>query len=352
MIYKVLFILLTFTFSSIVVHRVLSSRRKLTHLESIEEWIYSMGIGPIIISLILYYSLLIFPHQPGYFYMLIPAIFLGVSQLIANYYPNLDDTQLNLRQRDSFFNFLTLPDAITIFLLSLFTLLSLYFILKNPILGHDVLEYGTIGKYYAQEKIIEYRKNLFFPQTGFYYVALHAPGFPLFATWEVLFNEFAELKGDFYFRSITFYYGLLILLLSWVYIRNFSAKFATFALLLILLNAGFMSIIFNYHLDSTRIFFHLAAFGVLFRLLKDWNISNLVLFSIICGALSFIHSMGFISAGILALIAFISANLNISKRIVSGLLMALIIIIAGSFHYFLDIFIGTGWIFNEQLKFF
>ena len=90
----------------------------------------------------------------------------------------------------------------------------------------------------------------------------------------------------------------------------------------------------------------------MYRVLQNWNIQTLLLFSLIAGALSFLHSLGFITAGVLSIIILLANKLSIKGKIFAALQLLAFIILMGGIHYFLDIFIGTGWIFNSSLKFY
>ncbi len=342
---KLIFLAFTFLISSIAVMALLSKQSNDSKLDKLELWIYSFGLGPMCLTAILYFSLLLFPFFSQTLYLSIPIIIF--TFLITFYYKNIPFSILGrhiLHTKKQ--NFL-----IRLFFLLLFIVFVLY-AKTVSVIGHDVLEYATLGKYIAEERLIEYKANYYFPETGFYYVGLHGFSFPLLITWEHFFNSIFGVNNSIFIKAITFYYGFLLFILIYLILKQYAKKLSYLALFILIANLGFVSIIFSYHLDTARIFLHTALFIVMYRLLQNWNFQTLLLFSLIAGALSFLHSLGFITAGVLSIIILLANKLSIKGKIFAALQLLAFIMLMGGIHYFLDIFIGTGWIFNSSLKFY
>jgi hypothetical protein len=342
---KLIFAAFTFLISSIAVMALLSKQSNASKINKLELWIYSFGLGPMCLTAILYFSFLLFPFYSQVLYLSIPIVIFAL--LIIFYFKNIPFSILGrLLLNTNKQNLL-----IRLFFLLLF-IVFVFYAKTVLVIGHDVLEYATLGKYIAEERLIEYRANYYFPETGFYYVGLHGFSFPLFITWEHLFNSIFGFNSSIFLKAITFYYGFLLFILIYFILNQYAKKLAYLALFVLIANLGFVSIIFSYHLDTARIFMHTALFLMMYRLLQNWNFQTLLLFSLIAGALSFLHSLGFITAGVLSIVILLTNKLSIKGKISAALQLLVIIMLMGGIHYFLDIFIGTGWIFNSSLKFY
>jgi hypothetical protein len=345
LIYKLIFLAFTFLVSASAVMAFLSKQVDDSKLDKMELWVYSFALGPFLLTAILYFSLLLFPFYNQIVYLCIPIIIF--SALIIIYFKNIPFAYLG-RQ---LFHVTKQNILIRLFFLVLFIVFVMY-AKSVPVIGHDVLEYATLGKYIAIDRLIEYKSNYYYPETGFYYVGLHGFSFPLLITWEHLFNSIIDFNNSLIIKVITFYYGFLLFILIHLILKQYANELAYLALFILITNLGFLSVIFSYHLDTARIFLHTALFIAMYRLLQNWSFQTILLFSLIAGALSFLHSLGFITAGVLSIIILLSNKLPIKMKLSAALQMLIIILLMGGVHYFLDIFIGTGWVFNSSLKFY
>jgi hypothetical protein len=226
-------------------------------------------------------------------------------------------------------------------------------IIEIPIMGHDMLEYAIQAKHFGKHKIIEYVSNRFHTENNFYYVGLHGFSFPLLGTWEYIFNETMGFYfNDFYLKSITSYYALLILLIQFYWVKKTSFLLAVFSNIMLFLTYGFYITIYEYHIDTFRIFMTISSFITLaYAVENSKDKFAIILFGILCGAQAFIHSFGVFISVFMVLSFFVFSKEKWLYKIKKSLAITSIILLMGGIHYIVDVFFGTGWIF-QQIKFY
>ena len=211
-----------------------------------------------------------------------------------------------------------------------------------------MLEYAIQAKHFAREKLIAYIPNRYHAENNFFYVGLHGFSFPLIGTWEYLFSEiFGIYDNDYLLRSVTGYYGILILVLIYHFIKKYSRFYALSAITLLFSSYGFYLMVTDYHIDTYRIFMILAAFAGLGLAIKHPSNITLILFGVFAAAQAYIHSLGVFIAIFLSLSFFIFYPAKFSKKAVQSLVLFFVIMLFGGVHYVMDVFLGTGWIFQE-----
>lgn len=217
-----------------------------------------------------------------------------------------------------------------------------------PIIGHDMLEYAIQARYFAKQRLIEYVENRYYPENGFYYVGLHGFSFPLLGSWEVLFSElFGKLDNDYYFRSITGYYGFLIFFTQFFWLKRVNIWLAVAASVILFFTYGFFITITEYHIDTYRIYMIIASFIALAYAVNYHSALTLALLGIFSGAQAFIHSFGVFLAVFIVMAFFLFYKNTWHKKILHTLLITAIIMLMGGIHYVMDVLFGTGWIFQE-----
>jgi hypothetical protein len=344
-------------------------------LPTFQLLIFSFGLGPFFCSLLLYYLLWLVPGKPPLFYTsVIISFFVILHFLLKNEIPNLLKVlkeRFKIYFKNDIFNknkplvdlifFKIYPSKYNLHYLNFFFIIViLYFGLKNlmqiieiPIMGHDMLEYAIQAKYFGKQKIIEYVSNRFHAENKFYYVGLHGFSFPLLGTWEYIFNETIGFNfNDFYFKSITSYYAMLILLIQFYWVKKTSFLLAVFSNIMLFLTYGFYITIYEYHIDTFRIFMSISSFIALAYAVENSKQNfAIILLGIFCGAQAFIHSFGVFISVFLVLSFFIFSNENWFNKIKKSLTVTSIVLLMGGIHYIFDVFFGTGWIFQE-IKFY
>lgn len=341
--------------------------------------ITALGIAPAIISLIIYYLFLLIPALNSTIYFSIIVIIIlgtflysfksGYSQIVNSLIKSNFKIDINLNleyefklsdveSKIAFSNFkffikdflnkipyYKLLNVIAFLFFGWFTFEWILCFVKKPILEHDILEYATQAKIFARDHIIEYVKFRYDENSNFIFVGLHGFSFPLLATWENIFNDVFGFNGDYFFRSLTGYYFILIYLLSYFIVRIFFKNYAILFLLFSVSAWGYFNMWNEYHLDSYRMFLILVLIGILLYTIKNVNFSNVILLGIVAGISAFSHSLSVFIVCFVCFAFFITANLNLYKRIYFSFVIGLLIIFSGGIHYLLDTILGSGWIF-------
>jgi hypothetical protein len=325
--------------------------------------LYSLGLGPIFTVLLLYYLMLFLHDYSDIFYLVSIAMVYLVLLTVArkSAYHLLSKIRYTL---SSFLNTLKESDikkrigtlSYALIILFLFLLFSLTFVgkaLKNPLEGHDILVYGNIGKIYYQDKAIVYSDSIYNEKNGFYYIGSPKPAFSLLLTWEMILNHSLKANKDsshamdytfdINFRSISAYYGLLIVFLSVYWLNRRNKYLALLGILVLFSGLRFFLIFINCHMDSYRIFFLLVSWIFLgYSLQKKDNLS-FILLGVFSGFAAFAHLIGLVIALINCLAWFLFSEFPMANKLKKAGLLVLVILIFGGLHYFLDIFFGAEW---------
>lgn len=305
------------------------------------------GLSPYLATLIIYYSLYILPHQSNIFYLMI--VFLMYLLIYILFHKKSTWRSLWKMLTESLnrkIHFVLI--SIISFLGIIFLLGWMYYISVKPITEHDTLEYATQGKVFYEQKVISYQPHRYDKHSGFYYVGLHGFSFPLLATLERMTNIFIN-SNDYFFRSINSIYGMLILMVFFLY--SFEKTNFFYAIIMsvsLLFTYGFFETIMKYHIDHFRIFFLVSSIYVLVQFFDHIkNTSCLNVLGLFLGAQSNTHSLGFMLACILlcSLFLFLPFVLKDRMKIISYLFF--LMMLYGGIHYVCDVFFGTGWIFKE-----
>lgn len=367
---KVFFVLLfelttIIIFSAILVSYLMRWDTQNKH-SRFELFLLCLGLGPGVVSLIIYYLFLFIPQAGSLFYFVTVFVFFlclaalnwrYLLKLNVNFYEGLDlNSQIDfsnippfpgIKRVTSIFNGAKIKFWIFLGLAGVFIYYWFKKVLNDPITGHDILEYAFQGKIFGDGMFIQYVKYRFDPDSNFFYVGLHGFSFPLLHAWERVVGNVLGVSSDLYFRSITGLYGFFILLVLFYFLNKRSFLLACFCIVLVYGTNGFRLTLTEYHIDTYRIYFLIGSFVFLGYFLKHQDMVSLVGFSLFAGLHSFSHSLGvFVSVfAFFSLFVFVKANLK--ERLRFALISIFIILLTGGIHYLLDSIIGTGWIFQE-----
>lgn len=322
--------------------------KKTNPLENTELLLFFLGLGPAFTVWIVNLLLLLFPKNNVLFYVFMYLVFFFTLFFITykDSFSRLCQISKGLREILLGKDYKSKIFIFSILGLSLVWFLSILYI---PILGHDMFEYATQGRIFFENKAIVYSKHLFDAKSGFYYVGTHGFSFPIFATWEHLVNSLFNIQSDYFFRSITGYYWILIVSLFGFYLFKKDKQLGLLGILVLLLTPGFAGMFFYYHIDTYRIYFLMTTFILLTKIIRNDAIQYLILYGIYGGIMSNAHSISFIFFAIFNMVYFLFSNKKITHRIYNLLIICLFAFLFGAYHYVLDIFWGTGWIFKENL---
>jgi hypothetical protein len=321
---------------------------------AVEILLYSLGFGPIGTSLLLYYLLLIMPHRTNVFY--ISVVFgaflllfvLGRRQWTRTF------TEIKSNFKKTFNKYQeSNPSAkleYGIFVIVLFVFLSVFiFILLNyhlrlPIYESDTLKYAEMGKICFQEKSLEYKWALY-DRIGSASPRFNsAPSYALILTWEKMTGWLFKADQDIYFKMVSAYFSLLILaiMIFWLAKRNkILALLGAFAFLS---GFSFFITLFQFHLDSFRIYFIIISWIFLSYAVDRDDRLSFVLFGLSSGLAAYAHTSGAIVALINVLIYMFFIKGPLKSKISKTCFLLIIIFFFGFIHYILDVFWGGGWI--------
>lgn len=323
-----------------------------------ELLLYSLAAGPALTSILLYYLLLLMPGLPYFFYIgAILVFFGGLAFFSRRNVPIPIHIVTDYISKWKFINKSTSDKWDRYYPLLFFISIAYYMVLgiKNvvikPITGHDMLEYAIQGKIFYQNCLIKYQQHIFDAASNFYYVGLHGYGFPLLATWERIFTHYFGINTDYYFRSVTVYYGLIILLVVYYWLNKRDKYIALAGVIALYMSYGFIIAVSEFHIDTFRISLFTITFICFAKTIKDNTWFAFFSFGLFGGLQAFSHSLGaiLIIVELGLLLFFIKTNL--ADRILKLGFTTIIILLFGGIHYILDVFFGTGWIF-QNIKFY
>lgn len=337
-----LFVLTNLCFGGVVAAFLLGRNDRL----QLPAWpliLIGLGLGPFLTTVVLYYALVFWHGIPPVLLLLLPVLFfVGLSMSARDGWLKLKQAMLDIPRalRDRSLWLFLLGSAFILFI-------AVIFLVNKSLVDHDVLEYGVQGKIFLRDLAIVYQQHHFDLASGFYYVGLHGFSFPLLFTWEGLTASFVDIRSDLWVRSMTMWYGWLLIAFLWSIVRRIDRWMAVASSIAVAVPVGFLFLVTIYHLDSYRIFFFTVALAGFVALLQAPSWERLILFSVLCGAQAFIHSVGAILAGTLCLVLLLFLPFRWGKRAAWVLCAAAVMLAVGAVHYVADVFLGTGWIFQD-----
>lgn len=361
------FFLTTIVFS-IPTFMALSRFNRRAHWSDKELLLYALGAAPALVALFLYYSLLVLPGQSDTVYLLTVCghfVVLGllgwsargkvistwsrsIRWVLRSIVPSLGGKGWN---RAGVEHFASSGTPVVAVLLALFVI-GLYLVVVNPIIGSDYLQYGSQGKVFYLTKAINYQPFRYHETSGFFFEGLHGFTVPLSRTWELILNNMLGSTNDLYFKSLTAYYCLLLILLVATWTRRVNALLSNFTVFALVLSYGFLILAHNFHIDALRIFLFSGAIVGALRWVNNADTMALICFGVFGGLAANVHSLGVMLIGLAAVTAFFFMDGNVLKERFPKLLLAgALFLFFGAIHYVLDVFWGTGWIFQE-IKFY
>jgi len=349
-------IILTNIFFSLTIAGTLLFFYKQKSISALEILLYSLGLGPALTALLLYWLLFLFQHRSDFFYLLCILLVYTVLTIFSLLYlvNNFHIVKMSILR---LFNSIKRSPIVgkkvilNVFLIVMLTIVCLSFVryLKSyvikPLYGHDVLVYGTEGTIYYNEKSLDAKYSGYYPKTGFSLFSNHAPNFPLLMTWEKILNKFISSDSDYYFKSLNPYYGFLIVLTVFFLLRRKSLFLALLGIVVLFSGFHFFKSFAIYHIDMYRIYFLSSSWIFLAYATEKKDIFCLFMLGLLSGFASFAHSIGAIIAGFNCLALFLFIDAGWKKRIKYSVFVGFLIMLFGGFHYFFYTFWGKGWIF-------
>jgi len=321
-----------------------------------ELLLYSLGMGPVVTVLVLYYQFLIIPGKSNGFYVTsVCLVFAGLAVFAA---PGFKIIGRRLKEwwKQIVAGKNTVPLSaklkttaywtLIITLLAGFLVLYVGNTLQTPLEHHDALIYGNLGKLYYQHKHVKYERVMIPGGKGFVFQGSQKPSFSLLLTWEMMLNPESVRRTpefDMYFRSISGYYGLLLLAISFLWLYRKNRYLALLGVLVQLAGLRFVSMLVDYHLDSYRILFLLVSWIFMAKALENPHRFNHVMFGLFSGFAAFTHLIGLAVALVNLLAYLLFVNAGMKKRLLGTGAQALLVLLGGGIHYLLELFFGAAF---------
>ena len=347
------FILTNIIFSLIICTVLIRFNKDRIH-SNLELLLYSLGLGPVFTSLLLYYFLLFSPHHSSLFYLMgvlfiFSILFMAGKRSFALLWSDILKKIKDTRQKFNTSNPYHKTESIIvtsvlILFLALFLFLYLTNTLQTPLDGTDALRYGTLGKIFFMEKSLKYRWLHHYPKTNYTYETNHAPSFSLLLTWEKITDSFFNVNKDIYYKSISTYYGLLILALILFWLSKKSKYLALLGVFTLLSGFSLFQTLITQHLDSYRIFFLCISWIFLAYAIEKRDFLSFFLLGIFSGFAAFAHTIGAVLVVFNCLTFFIFLKGNLKYKVKKTTFIIILVIAFGWIHYILDIIWGYGWI--------
>lgn len=341
-------------------------------ISAAEQLILGLGFGPAFVVTLCYYLLLFSPFQTAGAYVLTTLLILvSITVFLAiRFRTTFQEEIVSLLsiQSSAMFDFVSrIPilkdfqlrwkdrpiDVLKLLLLGVFIYIVygwLEAVAARPLTGHDVLEYALLADTFLNWLNIDYSAHIVDESTGFYFLGLHGYAFPLLGFWEKAVNSVFGVRGDYFFRAATGYYGLLSILLIYYFMKRFNIKVAIVAVAMLFSSYAFFIMLREYHIDAMRMFGLLSSWLLLYYTFKEEkNRYATWILGFALGVSSFIHSINFMVScfAFLSLALFLQGTaMERFNRLAGGLLTFFLF---GAFHYVLDLLIGSGWILKDFL---
>ena len=349
------FIITNILFSTILCSIFIHLNNKDKHSNS-EILLYSLCLGPVFTALLLYYFFLTVPYRSNLFYLiLIAAVYFLIALIGRKSFKHLfSDITSNAKKVFTYRRSVRyqIEHIILIAIICVPFAIYLYIyltkILPQPLIGHDILNYGIVGRILFDEKSLAPIWVKEYSNSGFVYGILHPPSFSLLLTWEELINSFFRVKSDLYFKSISAYYGFLILGVQYYWVSKINKWIAILAAFALLSGLGLFLIFFQRSIDSYRIIFIVISWIYLAYAIKEKDFLSLLMLGIFTGFTAFSHRIGVVLAVINCVTFLIISDTNLISKIKKTVLLIILILAFGGNHYIFDFIWGRGaWL---QLK--
>ena len=330
-------------------------------IPNLELMLYSLGMGPVFTVLILYFLLLLLPGYPDLFYLgFVVAVYIlllvwgwkSIRLLVK------EASEFLASRRSMFRSFSRARKTGWVLYLLLVTLsVTVFFVLylgsslHVPIDQHDTLVYGNIGKVYYAEKAITYSRNIFDEENGFAFIGSPKPSFSLLLTWEMILNRaLGHRWEDLYFRSISAYFGFLILCVMFYWLSRKNRYLALLGVLVLLSGFRFYLVLVTNHLDSYRMFFLFLSWIFLAYTVKGKDRFSLFLLGVFSGFAAFTHVIGVAAAIVNGLALLIFYESGVKTRVLKTAALGLLVLLFGGLHYLLEALYGAKWGFLTYFK--
>lgn len=301
--------------------------------------------GPPLAGLILFYQYLLISGMGPVFHML---LFLALTGFLiyglrrVKRVGKSPESAILPNIKSNKFGFLSL-----LCLLSLFVLIWSINVFMVPIIGHDILEYGSYAKQIFLNREIQYTSFPFFPSNGFYFVGKHGYGMVMFHLMDLIFSDLSGTLCDGILKAIGGYYGVCLILICTKIISELSVRFAILSAITLALTFPVLASFSNPHLDTFRMSLLVVSLYLLFKNKSEFYFMGNFSYALFAGLFAFSHSIGFLTFIIVMLVSLLFSIISKKFSFLSMTLIFLFFMFFGGLHYLLDSLWGTQWLIGK-----
>jgi hypothetical protein len=240
----------------------------------------------------------------------------------------------------------TVFSIISVLAITVFIALDLTKILRHQIIGHDFLVYGIMGKILYAEKSLDPIWIDNFSTQGFIYgIVRKPPSLSLILTWELIISSFFSENNDLYFKSVSIYYSILIVMILYILLSKKNIPLAILGVFALITAQEFFNTMLFVHIDSFRIFFHSVSLIFLFYSIKHKDGFSILMLGICSGLSTFSHTIGLVLAALNPIVLFIFLEEKLKLRFLKTLNVVSCMFLFGASHQIFNLVWGRNWLF-------
>lgn len=333
---QIIIFIFTYFVSGIIIYNLCCKFFKNNeYVNRAELAILSLGIGPIIISLSIYFGFLIFPTHKPWLYLFLVIFVLTIALALAYKQIKITLKEIIIFIKSIPSKFKKQPIEIIIFSI-ISILIGLYIFIQSvgyPIVSHDGSVYAFHGKYlYHEKNLNNYPMSVSDVATGAYTPLQHPPAMALIYTWFYIGQ--GHDSSDVLARTVSPVYTFYLIALLWFVLKKrLNVRSAFFGVLMILSTPIFIWQAYENSIDTLRIFFIFSSFIFLEKYLHEKNVKTAILVGLSAGLALYVHVTGLLSLGVIGLMALIMFRGNFKSRLGLGFLILAIAFLIGAPNY-------------------
>ena len=337
---KIFGFIFTYLGSSIIIFLFIT---KLMHIEDVNKpnlFIYSLGIGPITISLILTRALQLFPGHSDTFYILIIIV---IFLLLLIYSRNKITL---LKELKIFFNIKRILVETSVIekiliLIILLIIMSIFFqTIIFPVVENDALQYLKVAQMIHKYKTVDFYPVIKpDPETGFYATSSHPLGYISLILWNYMIQG---SETPCFHKFISSFYLICTILLLFTLYNHHSVKRRYFygisAVLILITTPVYYREAVYMGVDTFRIYMFFLSFVWISTLIKrSISTANYLYLKIFTGFVvglgMFTHSIGILIPVFFTILYFIFSKENKKQLFSTILIIGAVAMLTGGSRY-------------------
>jgi hypothetical protein len=292
--------------------------------------VVSLGLGPIMISWLLKWAMMAAPGQSDSFYVATIALaFVGLAVYGKKEWAGLVEMTQRIWATFRTTNWFSRWHEVLLVVVAVVALTATtYLALSKPLFLNDPLEYATVGRLIHERGTpTAYPFPDSDPETGVYLPMPHPLGYPMLMTSTYLLE--GNTQDMVLLRTIApFYTACTLVLIGFLLGRR-----AGFGMLLFMSVPYVCATTVGCHIDPMRIHTFFLAFVVLWRLIQNESLPNVVLTGMAVGASMFTHPIGILSLVFIPPMYVLLGRYRWNLRLQSALAIGLVAIVIGGHRF-------------------